>query len=120
MTYTVIIVTALAIALPLILLVIVFSTVIPRQRMLVRAKEILSKMPEHEERVEYLSFDTPWPRAKQKAMDAKIVEMEKAGWVYLKASEANPLKTLFSLGGGLRLHFVREVSRGEAKHGSGS
>jgi len=47
------------------------------------------------------------PGAKRVAMDARIAEMATVGWTFLRASEANPLRTLRSWGGGLHLHFIR-------------
>jgi len=38
--------------------------------------------------------------------------MAKTGWTFLRASEANPLRTLQSPGGGLTLHFIRSQPRG--------
>lgn len=40
-------------------------------------------------------------------MDAKIAEMAMDGWLFLRATAANPLRTIPSWGGGLRLHFIR-------------
>jgi hypothetical protein len=49
-------------------------------------------------------------KGKQKEMDSKIEEMKQQGWVYLKASEANPIKTLCSLGGGVNMYFIRDLA----------
>jgi cell division protein FtsW (lipid II flippase) len=94
-------------ALAPILLVIV--VVIPRRmRMERRAKALLAQMPQHEQKTVYLAFASGWYRGKGKEMEAKIIEEEKTGWTFLKASEANPFKTSLSWGGGLNLHFIRK------------
>ena len=76
-----------------------------------RARRVLRTMSDYEEITECLRLDSPWPKAKQKAMERKIEEMANAGWVFLKACEANPLQTICSLGGILTLHFVRGISK---------
>jgi hypothetical protein len=54
----------------------------------------------------YLEFSSGWT-GKRAEMDAKIAEMARAGWTFLRATEASPLRTLRSWGGGLTLHFIR-------------
>jgi hypothetical protein len=82
---------------------------IPRRwRMVRRAKMLLAQMPQHESKTVYLAFASGWYRGKEKEMKAKIMEEEKTGWTFLKASEANIFKTSRSWGGGLNLHFIRK------------
>jgi hypothetical protein len=81
--------------------------VIPRQRMQRRAAEILQTMTDPEETSCYLRFTSARPRKKRQEIEDRILEMSKEGWVFLKASEANPLRTLIAWGGGLEMRFVR-------------
>jgi hypothetical protein len=74
-----------------------------------RAKRLLAQMPRHDRRTVYLSFTSPGWTRKEKETDAKIAEEEQAGWTFLKATEANPLKTGFSWAGGVNLHFIRKT-----------
>ena len=83
---------------------------IPRLRMQKRAAEILHTMSDPEETSCYLRFTSTRPRIKKQEIDDKISEMTKQGWVFLKLSEANPLKNFFAWGGGLIMHFVRDRS----------
>jgi hypothetical protein len=79
-----------------------------------KAKELLAKMPEHDSKIIYLNFTSALPNAKRAAMNSKISEIEQAGWTFLKASEAGLHKTSFSWGGGLNLHFIRELTKSSA------
>ena len=83
---------------------------IPRLRMQKRAAEIVHAMSDPEETSCYLRFTSTRPRLKKQEIEDKISEMTKQGWVFLKLSEANPLKTIFAWGGGLQMHFVRDKS----------
>ena len=83
---------------------------IPRLRMQKRAAEILHTMSDPEETSCYLRFTSTRPRIKKQEIEDKISEMTKQGWVFLKLCETNPLKTIFALGGGLQMHFVRDRS----------
>jgi hypothetical protein len=94
-------------------LVIAFRGVIPRIKMLRQANVLLKKIPTHESKTLYINFSSFVGNGKQREMDAKITEMAKEGWVYLKANEVNPMKTLFSWGGGLNMHFIRNTSKDE-------
>jgi hypothetical protein len=87
---------------------------LPRIRMERKAKELLAKMPEHDSKIIYLNFTSALPNAKRAAMNSKISEIEQAGWTFLKASEAGLHKTSFSSGGGLNLHFIRELTKSSA------
>ncbi len=80
---------------------------IPRIKMEVRAKRILSQMPNHETTSSFVGFHSALPSRKRAAINEKITEMESNGWLYLKSAEANPLKTTFYWGGGLNLYFIR-------------
>ncbi len=88
----------------LVLLAIILPT---RLRMARRARALLAEHPHTEQTSIYLAFRVARPGAKRLAMDARIAEMATAGWTFLRASEANPLRTLRSWGGGLHLHFIR-------------
>jgi len=79
-----------------------------RLRMARRAKDLLAQMPQHELRTVYLAFASGWNRGRGKELAAKISEEEKAGWTFLKASEANLFKTSLTWGGGINLHFIRK------------
>lgn len=91
-------------------LMVIIRLVMPRIKMLRRAKALLKKMPNHENTSIYLQFSSAFPHRKKREMDAKITEMAKDGWVFLKAGEAKPLKTLRSWGGGLNLYFIRDIA----------
>jgi hypothetical protein len=94
---------------PLGIILFVLVRVIPvRLRMERRAKDLVGRMPQHELRTVYLAFSSGWYWGKGKEMAAKISEEEKAGWTFLKASEANMFKTSLSWGGGVNLHFIRQ------------
>jgi hypothetical protein len=79
-----------------------------------KAKELLAKMPEHESKTIYLSFASIFPNAKHMAMNSKIAEIERDGWIFLKASEAGLHRSSFSWGGGVDLHFIRELTKSPA------
>ena len=79
---------------------------ISRRRMEQRARALLAQHPNAERTSIYLAFRSGWT-GKRTEMDAKIAEMARAGWTFLRASEANPLRTIRSWGGGLTLHFIR-------------
>lgn len=87
-----------------------FFVLTPRIEMLRRAGKLLKEIPQHERAMVYLPFSSTFSPGKQIEMAAKIAEMGEDGWVFLKAGEAHPLKTLRSWGGGLNLHFIRSVA----------
>lgn len=93
---------------PVVLVLLVPLVIIPRIRMERRAKGLLAEMPQHERKTVYLAFSSAWYRGKGKEMATRIAEEENGGWIFLKASEANPLKTLFAWGGGINLEFIRK------------
>ncbi|MCH9655615.1 MAG: hypothetical protein K0U86_06585 [Planctomycetes bacterium] len=90
--------------------VFIFDVVIPRIRMLRRAKAIESEISDPERMIVYHQFSSIWPKRKHSEIDAKKTEMARDDWVFLKASEARLSKTLRSMGGGLNLHFIRDKS----------
>ena len=73
----------------------------------IRAKKILSQMPNHEIESFFIPFDSALPSEKRIVMGKKISEMESKGWIYLKSNEVNPLKTIKYRGGGLNMYFIR-------------
>ena len=77
----------------------------------IRAKKLLSQIPNHEIQSFFVPFDSVFPLGKRAIMDKKIAEMERQGWIYLKSGEANPLKTLKYLGGGLNMYFIRDSEK---------
>lgn len=88
--------------------VIAFLIVLPRRiQMRRRAHALRAQHPHAEQTSVYLAFRSGWWTGKQREMDAKIAEMAPAGWTFLRAAEASPLRTLRSWGGGLTLHFIR-------------
>lgn len=88
--------------------VIALLIVAPRRiRMRRRASALLARHPHAEQISVYLPFRSGGWSGKQREMDAKIAEMASSGWLYLRAAEANPLRTIRSWGGGLTLHFIR-------------
>ena len=95
-------------ALVIVMMAFVVMVLVPRGRMQRRAAGILQGLSDYEETSCYLRFGSMWPWRKRRAMAAKIAEMAGEGWIFLKAGEAHPLKTLASWGGGLQLYFVRE------------
>lgn len=92
-------------AIPALLLIVL--VVIPRVRMERRARTLLANHPTAELTSVYLELHSTFAGGRQRAIDAKIAEMQPQGWIFLRAREANPLSTLFSWGGGLTLHFIR-------------
>jgi hypothetical protein len=88
-------------------LVFVLFVLIPRFRMKRRARALLAQYPDAVRTSVYLPFQSAWPNSKRKQMEAKISEMKADGWIFLRATEVNPLRTICSWGGGLTLHFIR-------------
>ena len=82
-----------------------------RAKMLANADAVLRRMTDPEERVEYVSFSSGWPRRKREVMKARIQSATAEGWTYLNATSAPQRMTIRSLGGGLNLTFVRERQR---------
>lgn len=80
---------------------------LPRIRMERRARTLLAEHPAAEQTSVYLKLHSTFAGGKQREVEAKIAEMQPQGWIFLRAREANPLRTLFSWGGGLTLHFIR-------------
>src|SRR5262249_10213532 len=89
------------------LLLFVFFVVFPRLRMEQRARALLALHPGAEQTSVYLELHSTFAGGKQREIDAKIAEMQPQGWTFLRAMEASPLRTMFSWGGGLTLHFIR-------------
>ena len=75
-----------------------------------RARALLAQYPDAERSSVYLEFRFGWYRGKGRQMDAKIAEMAREGWTFLRATEVTPLRTIRSWGGGLHLHFIRVYS----------
>ncbi len=94
-------------AVPAILLS-VFFVVVPRLRMKRRASALLAEHPRAEQTSVYLELHSTFAGDKQREIDAKIAEMQPQGWIYLRAVEASPLRTIRSWGGGLTLQFIRD------------
>jgi hypothetical protein len=88
-------------------LVVVPFVIIPRLQMERRARALLSRHPDAERTSVFLAFRSLWSGGKRQEMDARIAEMATTGWTFLRATEANPLRTIRSRGGGLTLHFIR-------------
>jgi hypothetical protein len=82
---------------------------IPMER---RARLLLSQFPHAERTSLYLAFRSARPSVKRREMENRIREMESAGWTFLRGTEANPLRTLRSWGGGVMLHFIRNNEAG--------
>ncbi len=78
-----------------------------RIRMERRARALLAQHPDAEQTSVYLEFRSGWYRGKEQEMDATIAKMATHGWTFLRASAANPLRTIRSWGGGLHMHFIR-------------
>ena len=97
--------TILLLAILAILLFVFF--VVPRFRMERRARALLAEHPGAEQTSFYLELHSTFAGGKQRAIDAKIAEMQPQGWIFLRAMEASPFRTIFSWGGGLTLHFIR-------------
>lgn len=95
----------------MLVLMLVALVVLPaRVRMERRARRLLFAHPDAERKSVYLPF--PSVKGKRAAMEARIAEVESGGWTFLRATEASPLRTLRSWGGGLTLHFIRAVEVG--------
>jgi hypothetical protein len=88
-------------------LLFVLVVLIPRFRMERRARALLAQYPDAVRTSVYLPFQSAWHSRKRKQIDAKISEMKADGWIFLRATEVNPLRTIRSWGGGLTLHFIR-------------
>ncbi len=89
------------------LLIIVLAIYHARFLMERRARSLLALHPAAEQTSVYLKLHSTWPRNKQREIDTKIAEMKARGWTFLRAKEANPLRTIRSWGGGLMLCFIR-------------
>jgi hypothetical protein len=87
----------------------VFRVGVPRFRMARRARALLAEHPGAERTSVYLPLQSTWASHKQQEIDAKITDMKSEGWIFLRAMEANPLRTIFSWGGGLTLQFIRDA-----------
>ena len=82
-------------------LIVVLLLALPKRiRMERRARALLAEHPEAERLSVYLEFRSGWYRGKGHEMDSKIAEMAMDGWTFLRASEASPLRTIRSWGGG--------------------
>jgi hypothetical protein len=97
----------LLISIPL-LLVFAFFVIASRFRMERRARALQAQHPDAERTSVYLELHSTFAGGKQREIDAKIAEMQPQGWIFLRAMEACPLRTLLSWGGGLMLHFIRQ------------
>jgi hypothetical protein len=98
----------LALAIPALAIIIVLAIMLPRRiRMERRARALLAQYPDAERFSVYLKFRSGWYRGKGREMDARIAEMAADGWTFLRATEASPLRTMRSWGGGLDLQFIR-------------
>ena len=106
-------------AVPYVIVLMMAMALPPRIRMERRARALLAQHPDAERTSVYLAFRSGSSTARQREMDARIAEMASAGWTFLRAAEASPLRTMRSWGGGLTLHFIRtkssETSQGTAK-----
>lgn len=100
--------------------VLVMFVLIPRIRMERRARALLARHAGAERTSVYLAFHSAWMTGKGKEMEAKVSEMSTAGWTFLRATEANPLRTLCSRGGGLTLHFIHVPSPDEIPNSNAS
>ena len=97
-----------------VVVVIVFSILIPRFRMERRARALLAQHPGAERTSVSLPFRSTWASGKRREMDAKIAEMRADGWTFLRAVEASPLRTIPTWGGSLTLQFIRVSSLGSS------
>jgi hypothetical protein len=93
-------------AIPILFLLVV-AIIIPRFRMERRAHILLAQHPDSERTSVYLPLHSTWAWQKQREIDAKVADMMAEGWTFLRCREAIPLRTMFSWGGGLTLHFIR-------------
>lgn len=98
--------------------VFVVLVLIPRLRMERRARALLTQNPGAQRTSVYLPFHSTLADGKRVEMDAKISEMGRAGWTFLRATEANPFRTICSWGGGLKMHFIRRNSSAELQSSS--
>ena len=96
---------------PALLLFVIFVAV-PLYRMERRGRALLAAHPGAEQTSVYLELHSAFAWGKQREIDAKIAQMQSLGWTFLRASEANPSRTLRSLGGGLTLRFIRAKADG--------
>ena len=80
---------------------------LPRLRMERRARALLALHPGAERTSVYLRLRSTFAPQKQREIDIKVAEMQLKGWTFLRAREANPLRTICSWGGGLTLDFIR-------------
>jgi hypothetical protein len=95
-------------ALPVAILFVVFlAYLLGRIRAARRAHAIIGRHPGAERKSVYFAFRSTFAWDIEREMDAKIAEMTRSGWAFLRATEANPFLTLRSWGGGLNLHFIR-------------
>ena len=94
---------------PSVLSLAIVAGVVLRRRIPIerRARALLAQFPDAERTSVYLAFHSCWPSIKQQEMNAKIAEMTRAGWTFLRGREANPVKTIRSWGGGVMLQFIR-------------
>ena len=82
-------------------LLFVVALVLPRRiRTERRARALLAKHEDAERLSFYLEFRSGWKGGKEREMDAKIAEIATDGWLFLRATAANPLRTIRSWGGG--------------------
>src|SRR5437016_976485 len=89
------------------------AVILPRRvRMERRARGLLAQHPGAERISVYLAFRSGWWSGKGREMDAKVADMASAGWTFLRATEASPLRTMRSWGGGVNLHFIRVQAEG--------
>jgi len=109
---------AIAICVVPVLMVLAVFVLPARIRMERRARELMRSHPEAERTSLYLAFRTTFSWEKQHEMDAMITEMARGGWTYLRATAANPLRTMRSWGGGLNLHFIRAQVAGNSSEQS--
>jgi hypothetical protein len=72
-----------------------------------RAKALLAEHPQAERMSVYVTFSSTFANDKEREMEAKIAEMKELGWTFLRATEASPLRTLRSWGGGVNLRLIR-------------
>ena len=93
------------------MLVVVPCVLPPRLRMERRARALLAAHPDAERTSVYLAFRSSWAAGKRREMDVRIAAMAQSGWTFLRAREANPLRTMRSWGGGVTLQFLRSGRR---------
>lgn len=93
---------------PAFVLLLVIVWVLPRRLRMERgARALLAQYPDAERTSVYLPLNSTFGSGKQREIDSKIAEMQLQGWTFLRAMEASSLRTIFSWGGGLTLHFIR-------------